>query len=275
MEKDAMKIRFWEWPPSASLAPFVELYWEGRFRGDASMALSMKVVPNGYVELILHLTEGQCQLLKENQWHSSGPAIIIGLYTQPYQVRFEQLVRVFGIRFKPEGLSALFGVPAAVFLEGFEDVSAGLGPDFDQYQEKARLAGGIEKIIALTERYLYRQFQRHGRTQGYIGAAAEQIRRNDDSLSIEALADDIFISKRQLEREFKNQLGISPKRYLRIQRFNRAQRLLEAKSARSLTELSYHCGYADQAHFIRDFRAFTGVNPTAFLRWRQEFIVNV
>lgn len=84
----------------------------------------------------------------------------------------------------------------------------------------------------------------------------------------------VYISQRQLEREFKNKVGISPKRYLRITRMNEVHRLLEANEQLNFTEIAYRSGYTDQAHFIKDFKKITGERPTIFVKEREQFLVN-
>jgi transcriptional regulator GlxA family with amidase domain len=77
-----------------------------------------------------------------------------------------------------------------------------------------------------------------------------------------------------LEREFKQKIGISPKQYMRIARLNGVQRLIENNTTQDFTNISYEGGYADQAHFIREFKTFTGESPKAFVKKRKDFIVN-
>src|SRR5262245_21703697 len=76
--------------------------------------------------------------------------------------------------------------------------------------------------------------------------------------SISELADYCQVSVRQLERGFRRVIGTSPKVFARTVRFEQAQRRLMFDPDADLTELAYECGYFDQAHFIKDFKAFTG-----------------
>jgi len=92
---------------------------------------------------------------------------------------------------------------------------------------------------------------------------------------MEELTKNVFISPRQLEREFKDKMGISPKQYMRLNRLNEANRLLQNGDVTDLTQLSYLNGFSDQAHSIRDFKAFSGLSPKRFLKDKEKFIVNV
>ena len=88
------------------------------------------------------------------------------------------------------------------------------------------------------------------------------------SISIDALSESLCISNRGLQKLFKKHIGMSPSYYRKIIRFNKAVRLLSMNSESSLTQISYACGYFDQAHFIKDFREFGGLSPSEFLRYK-------
>jgi len=82
--------------------------------------------------------------------------------------------------------------------------------------------------------------------------------------AIAALADAQNISARQLERQFRDQVGMTPKTLARIARFEAAKNRLMEAPATNLTSLAYELNYADQAHFSRDFRAIASVSPSAY-----------
>lgn len=83
-------------------------------------------------------------------------------------------------------------------------------------------------------------------------------------LSAAALADDMGVGLRTLQRRFMEQLGVSPRQHLRYLRFERARQLLLRRDRRAV-DIAIAAGYSDQAHFVREFRRFAGVTPG---RWR-------
>lgn len=269
-----MDIEMIEHKPAQQLQPFVELFWEGKFNIRKKSKLIQNVVPNGFVELIIHSTDIHCDLLSDNIWSSSPDYTIIGLYTRPYEVQFRSLVNVFGIRFKPEGIYNLFGIPASVFSEQYEDMELVLGKDFRDYCSAIRESATKDQKLLLTNRYLINQLQKHHPELSYVNRAAELIRNSDRITKIDELAGKVYISLRQLEREFKYKVGTTPKRYFRIARVNEVYKKLETANNIDFTRLAFETGYADQAHFIRDFKNFTGANPLLFSKTRDQFIVN-
>lgn len=269
-----MDFQITEYKPNSNLASYVEFFWEGKFNINLKTELAQNVVPNGFVELIIHSSERHCELKKEQDWSSSPDYTIIGLYTRPYLVKFRDLVNVFGIRFKPEGIYNLFGIPASVFSESYEDMEQVLGVGFREYCSRIRETATTQKRLKLTNEYLLKQLEKHHPELNYVNRAAEMLRQSDSITKIDELPGKVYISLRQLEREFKDKVGTTPKRYMRISRVNEAYRKMEEGKPVSFTKLALDCGYSDQAHFIRDFKSFTGVNPTSFTNERHNFIVN-
>jgi AraC-like DNA-binding protein len=272
-DTSAMGIQIVEYKPGKSLRPFVEVYWEGIFEVDESNHLSMQVIPNGCVEMIIHISSRHCNLLNVDEWSNTPPSIIIGLFTKAYEVRFKNSVRVFAIRFKPEGIYNIFGVPASAFNGRYEDMSMVLGKEFRDFSNRLKEEYSVTNMISRTEDHLMKNLIRNKIGFSYVNRAAELIRQTK-GIRIDELPDQVFISQRQLEREFKEKIGITPKQYLRITRLNEVQRLIADNHTINLSHVAYHCGYSDQAHFIRDFKNITGEIPTIFLRANERFMTN-
>ncbi|MBC2840083.1 response regulator transcription factor [Robiginitalea sp. SC105] len=260
-----------EYLPCQKLRPFLELYWEGSFNADASGRISMQTVPNGCLELIFHLNDLHCDLEKDHTWSQSPDYMVIGLHTKPYEVRFKNFVKVFSIRFKPEGLYGIFGVPASELKDTYHDMALILGDRFMDFSNRLKEEKSVVSMIRQTEQFLLKNLMDSKIDMNYINVAAELI-RNKKGVKIEDLPGQVCISQRQLEREFKNKVGISPKHYLRIIRINEVLRLLKGNKAIDLTSVAYHCGYYDQAHFINDFKNITGEKPGIFVRDKGQFI---
>lgn len=269
-----MSVTIKEYLPSPPLRPFVELFWEGRFNTENANLLAQKVLPNGYLEAIIHLSALHCELPEGAAFHPSSDYTLIGLFSQPYEVRFKGQVHVFGIRFKPEGLLPVLGITAAEARSGFMDMESFAGHGFREFCSRLRTAARSSERIALSEAFLRKKLEKNNAELYYLNRAAEMIRRKKGLISMDELAAKAYISPRQLEREFKQKIGLTPKRYMRLARLNEVNRLLARYKHLELTAVAYESGYADQAHFIRDFKHFTGEKPTVFIREREQFIVN-
>ena len=263
-----------EYNPSSLISAYVELFWFGQFNLNRTPLLSQRVIPNGYLELIIHLTDTHCELFQGRGYKSSPNYTLIGLFTQPYEVHFRAKVRVFGIRFKPEGIYHVLGLPASEISSAFADMESLSDKKFHEYSNRLRESDSVKEMIILSEKYLLKNVNSRRSDLYYLNRAAEIIRRKKGLVSMEELAGKAFISIRQLEREFRQKVGITPKNYMRIARLNEANRILTTDQGLQLTDVSYACGFSDQAHFIRDFRHFTGESPKKFFKERDSYIVN-
>lgn len=270
-----MSVNISEYQPLPPIDSFVEVYWTGEFNTCYEPLLSQNVIPNGYVELVIHLSDIHCDLLGGSEWNQSPDYTIIGLYTRPYEVRFRSFVRTFSIRFKPEGIYNLFGIPASVFSRRFEDMELVLGSHFRDYCKRLRETTDVSQQLKQTQSYLIEQLNNHHPEKTYLNRAADLIRTAGYSVKVDELPGQVYISRRQLEREFKEKIGITPKQYIRIARLNEINRYLQSGTNINFSKLSLEAGYADQSHLCREFKIFAGLPPMKFIESIEDFIINV
>jgi len=270
-----MSVEITEYNPSPPLDSFVEFFWSGEFNTTYEPRLSQLVVPNGFVELVIHLSDHHCDLQSGSKWGQSPDFTIIGLYTRPYEVQFRSHVRTFGVRFKPEGVYNLFGISASLFSERFDDMESVLGSHFRNYCSRLRESGDIAQKLNLTHQYLLKQLQNHYPEKTYLNRAADLIRHDNFTSKVDELPGKVYISRRQLEREFKEKIGMTPKQYMRIARLNAINRYLQSGGEIHLGSLSLEAGFSDQAHLCREFKTFAGLPPAKFMESVERFIVNV
>lgn len=269
-----MHVAINEFAPSVSLRPYVQSYWLGDFNMHSHNGLSQSMVPNGYIELIIHLTDKHCNLFNDTDWAHSPDYTIIGMFAEPYTVMFDNHVQAFGIRLTPEGFYHIFGVPPAEVLGIYEDMEAVAGKFFRLFCDEVRRATTVQERIRITERYFSKRLNDRYLQDDYIALTANIIRNSKGSINIAQLNEQVPISVRQLQRKFKQIIGVTPKAYIRIARMNAVHSYLNTQEHIDLTELAYESGFADQSHFIREFRQMTGNGPRNYLREKEKYIVN-
>ena len=267
-----MDVQLQEYRPVPALRPYVQRFWTGRFNALRADCLAQRVVPNGFVEVIIHLTDFSCDLPVSTGWRPSPAYTLIGLHSEPYEVRFAEEVEVFAIRFKPAGFYTLFGVPLSEIVDTHEDLAAILGARFRAVAARVQEERDVAGRLLAAEQYLCRLAA--DRDVTYLNHATELIRASGGNLRVEDVAERLCISRRQLERAFRKKIGLSPKQYLRIARLNRVQGLLQEGNHHGLADIAYQAGYADQSHFNRDFKLLVGARPTRFLEERHTYVVN-
>jgi AraC-like DNA-binding protein len=186
--------------------------------------------------------------LQNGQWQAQPQCFFAGQLTGPLLLRATARSRVLGIRFHPGGAGQLLGMPMPE-LTGQVISANDLG-----LHNLARQATfpEIERALLELER---------GRPDSLVDEAARLLGRSPDVGAAAAL---LGVSPRQLERRFKTRVGMSPKHFARIHRFQRVFHAMENGSG-GWVDVAAACGYYDQAHLIRDFRAFAGDAPSHLL----------
>lgn len=170
---------------------------------------------------------------------------------------------MFKIQCQPNGLFQLFDLPMTLFANGFEETASVLGNHaIGLLTEQIMNATSFADMVRFSEAFLLRQLSRKKRPPLPIDKLLHLPTLH--TFSIDQLAHEACLSTRQFERKFLEWVGISPKLYQRLIRFNQAMKLKDASLGRSWTDIAYTCGYYDPMHFLRDFRQFTGTTPTGF-----------
>jgi AraC-like DNA-binding protein len=192
--------------------------------------------------------------------------IYAGQVTSPLLLRPTGRVAVLGVRFLPHGASALFGVPQhelAGLTLGIDLLSPRLKQDLERVQDSAPdLHAAADAVQRVLQRWM-----RPERIDPRVRFAVERIDRGHGVIGMDALARAAGMSRRHLERQFLAAVGVTPKRLARIVRFQHAVQCLRGSDDRRAgAETAAACGYADQSHFIRDFREFAGCSPSEHLR---------
>ena len=136
--------------------------------------------------------------------------------------------------------------------------------DADKFEQEVLSAATNDERIKLIETFLIDKLNTPEATDRISKASVEILLSNNGQVSIDELAEELNINRRQLERKFSSAIGLSPKQLSKVIRLQSTLKMLEQKKFSSLTSLAYENGYYDQAHFIKDFREFTGVSPKEF-----------
>lgn len=258
--------------PADELQPFIHSYWFGTFNTNNQKDYEQSVVPNGCIELIIHLSESHCYLGKNNAWASSPDFTVLGLYTKPYEVKFAEAVNVMGIRFYPDGVRQLFGISPAEFSATYEDGADVFGKGLTAFCKYLCEYQDRDEIIKFVNSYFRKQLATHYSEFDYTHRAMQLIRSASGSANYSEVINEVPISNRQLQREFKKQYGITMSEYLRISRISAIHEYMLSQP--KYNQLPHDLNFTDQSHMIREFRNYTGVTPGQFRKKRSAFIIS-
>lgn len=175
------------------------------------------------------------------------------------------------IRFQPTGPYSVFGIPMYELNDKVLDADIILGSEIQTLRDQLLEAPTGTQKFNIVEQWLASFLKEQPPSMKMIRYATEEISRNPTLERIKTLSDSFGYSQKQFIQLFKTQVGLTPKYFQRVIRFNKVLEELEAKKQVNWTRLSQDCGFYDQAHFIREFRQFSGFNPQEFLRTEREY----
>jgi AraC-like DNA-binding protein len=252
-------MRYEEIQPGPAARRFIKCYWV--LEDDHPQAVPQTIVPDGRSELIINLAE-PFHLQGRDAWQSQPQIFFVGQITGPFLVRPGGPVRTIGVRFRPHGASRLFGLP--MFELADEAVSlTEISPKLDLELQSLAELPSLKAQLPRLENVLLREAEQ-SEEDSLIGVAVGYLEHADELIRVRELADSLGLSSRQFERRFRSTVGLPPKLFSRMRRF---QRVFQAvgDSGANWVDVAVSCGYYDQAHLIRDFREFSGTTPTALL----------
>jgi AraC-like DNA-binding protein len=251
-------VQYHESRPPSILHESVKCFWthEATYSADEVQ----EITPDGCVELIFNFGSPY-QLWSTTPPTVLPPAIMVGFQKKTMPIRVDGTVRVVAAR--------LFAWGGLEFLaEGLEsDSIQTLGADWDALlgRLKAEVAAGrYEAATTALQEFLMQKALLRTYDVELVRTAARMLYQTKGQCRIDELAESCATSVRQLQRKFQRDVGASPKFFARTLRFEQAQRRLMLEPETELTGLAFDCGYFDQAHFIKEFRAFTGKTPSAY-----------
>lgn len=191
---------------------------------------------------------------------STGPGGIIS-----FSGRFHS----FLIDFNTNGINRLFGLPMHEFADEIFTLGDVLGNGVARLEEQLLYAVNIQQMATITDTFLLsflNKQRQNNAVRDSITAVANSIHRQLHPASVEHYAYATNMSLRNFQRRFKEQVGIPPKLYIKIFRFNQALKQKMMHPRQTWTSIAYECGYFDQMHLIKDFKAFTGFTPFDFFK---------
>ncbi len=266
---EKMKFITEDFPVPADLKPYLGNIWYFKADGpETEISAVQTCLPIGMAELIIHVTPQLHSVKWRGEWKVFPEAFFVGVQTEHVNWSAPGGTVMMGINIKPEAFMKLFGHPAGELADDFADAREYPGCELDLFVERLKLNPAPTGIFQETVQFFRRRLavtDIRKEQPNYFPEAMEYIRTATGSQSIGDLADKVFVGKRQLQRAFQEQIGISPKTYGRIIRFKSACDFVRQFPEASWVDVTYQFGYSDQSHFIRDFKEFSGKNPTTFL----------
>jgi AraC-like DNA-binding protein len=258
-------VRFREYAIHPALAPFVKCIWSAESDGPIHDAGRERILPDSCVELVFHFHDPYRTHFPGGRSALQPRGFVVGQMRRFLEIEPAGRAGLVAIRFHARGAYLFFHRPLCEVAAGLVDLEDVWPERAREWTERIALAGGMAARVRLIELALLGLLAENGRTDLAVDRALEIIQATRGQLRVDDLASRIGVSCRQLSRQFQRAVGLGPKEFGRVSRFQHSVRVLAAGTHRSLTEVALACGYFDQAHFNHEFRDLAGMTPGELL----------
>jgi len=229
------------------------------------------VLPDGTFELIINLEERPRKLfdrLHPERHESFKRAWVSGAHASYLIIDALPRSSMIGAHFKPGGAAPFLGLPAGEMCERVVELDSLWGQSTWNWQERLLAANGASAKFKLFEQLLLERLRKAGTAHGGqsgISWALQRFVREPHLQSIRTASNELGISHKHFIEQFRREVGLTPKLFCRIRRFQQVLAQVNGRKAVDWADVACSCGYFDQAHFVNDFVAFAGLNPSRYL----------
>lgn len=261
--------------PIDELAPLVKCFWTLEIPADKN-AQKQRIIPDGCLEMAFILGDDIKRYTTGDEFIIQPRAMVIGQTMEPFYIEPTGYVNTFAVRFYPYGFANFINTP----LKNLANKETSIDQLFEtvaakKLEQKIIHAPDIKERIEIVQKFLLDKLNEKGTIDNIVKTTLDELFATKGSSSISNILKDDITKRRQLERKFVKQIGISPKQLGKVIRLQTALKMLLNRESDSLTEIAYDSEYYDQAHFIKDFKEFTGINPKGFLGNEQMILSSI
>ncbi|MTI29561.1 AraC family transcriptional regulator [Xanthovirga aplysinae] len=251
--------------PHPDLESLICCYWtlEVPATDDAQ---KQRIIPDGTIEMAFILGDDIKRYTSKDNFILQPRAMVLGQTIEPFYIEPTGYVDTFAIRFYPYGFANFVTVPIKTLANKETPIEILFG---EKTAKKLELeivqAINTKQRIEIIERFLINKLSEQSTVDSIVRTTIDTLLLTKGSASIGGILKEDLSKRRQLERNFLKQIGISPKQLGKVIRLQSALKMLLNEKGENLTNIAYENEYYDQAHFIKDFKEFTGISPKEFL----------
>lgn len=255
--------------PAPALRGFIAAY--SGYRQEGVPAARHRGLPSPYLTLIITLDDPLVVASHPDPAAAPGcyATLAGGLHTSPALITHDGRQSGVQVALSPLGARTLFGMPAGELASLDVDAAEVLGATARELHERMREAPDWPARFAILDQLLLARADLDRRVPAEVAEAWRLLTGSGGTIRADRLARQVSYSPRYLQRRFRAETGLTPKAAARVARFDRARRTLQRRAQlgqpAALAELATACGYYDQAHLAREFRALAGCAPSAWL----------
>jgi AraC-like DNA-binding protein len=246
------------------LIPFVKSIWSFEDRGTVYEKARERILPNACVELVIHFRHPFRNYFADGTTNLQPQGFVVGQMKHFLEIEPSGASGFVAVRFHARGAYLFLRSPLTEITNSIVPLKEIWNSRANEYSERVALARAKSARVRIVEEMLLEALRENGKRDCAIERCVHLIQSATEPISVTELASTLGLSSRQLTRRFQNAIGMTPKEFVRVNRFVRAGRRMREHPDSSLTETAYECAYFDQAHFNHEFREFAGMTPGEF-----------
>lgn len=262
--------------PSPPLAAFVRCFWYGE--GTPQPHSRERLMPNGEASIIFNLRDEEMRVYDAEdprRYVSCGLVGLAGPRTNGCAIDTASEDRVIGVQFLPGGAFPFLGFPSGEVANSSLALEDVWGRAAGSLRERLLEAESVAEMFGILERGLLAQLARPLALHPAIEFARGHICRAPHVMTVAGVLERIGLSQRRFIEVFRDQVGLTPKAFCRVRRFQRVLETVHRRKQVDWARVALDGGYYDQAHFIHDFQDFAGMTPGTYLTAATEHLNHV
>jgi AraC-like DNA-binding protein len=251
--------------PSAPLASYVENLWY--CDGYQGAHHRERVLPNGRFQLVISLAD---DLLRAPTDPMGGggelaSSLLLGIRSRFSVIDTAKLRSAIGVVFRPGGVHAFFDTPSDAFHNKNVPLDRIWGSMAGTLADRLRTAKHPAEKFRVLEVTLFARINERAQLNAAVQYALTEFARRPQIPCIQEVAHEAGLSRRRFAQLFREQIGLTPKLYCRVQRFQDALKRIASGASVDWAQLALAAGYCDQSHLAHEFQDFSGLSPSAYL----------
>ena len=258
-------MNYQTYPSHPDLSSWVSCYWTLEVPAESDPQ-KQRIVPDGCIEMAFILGDDVRRYTSETEFILQPRSMVLGQTIRPFLIQPTGYVNTFAIRFYPYGFSSFVDVP----IERLANKETPIHELFDndlakELEVQVTRAASTEERIEIIDRFLLDRLSEKRTIDRIVINAVDTLLAMKGNAAVGHIANADLVTQRQLQRKFLKQVGIGPKQLGKVIRFRSALKRILDRNTGTLTDIAYEADYYDQAHFIKDFKEYTGTTPKQFL----------
>ncbi|MFC2136914.1 DUF6597 domain-containing transcriptional factor [Bacteroidota bacterium] len=259
-------MRFEYFQPSGVLSNYIKQYWIIE-TDNSDGEIVERVIPNGTIDVMFHYKNELFVKRGDGNEYNQPKSFISGVNNSYADVYSRGEIGMICVEFHPFAASCFFRQPLKEIENSILNLEFIYKQEIRDIEEQLIELDTSKKRIDLIEKFLLLHLQiRRKYDLDIIKIAVNSIKHKQGNISTKELSKALYTTPKTLERKFATLLGKTPKQYSKIVRFQQVINSFNSNNSSSFTDLAYLNGYHDQAHFIKEFKSFSGYTPKEFFK---------